>query len=365
MNRLVSRRALLAGALAGAMTVHARAADTARPRVMRRLIANENPYGPGPAARAAAIEAVAKGWRYAVREVGVLKRAVAEIEDVEPSQLMICAGSTEALRVGALALAGQGGAVVAARPTFFFLPDYARKLGCDVVEVPLDGTMAHDLDAMAAAVNTATRLVYVCNPNNPTGTRLDRQQLSTFIERVGVQAPVIVDEAYMDLDPAWRRHSAAADVRAGRRVIVTRTFSKLHGMAGLRIGYAIGPADLIKKLETLRVSMMSYPGTLAATASLHDEDFLRLSRARIREGLGIVTGVLDELGLRYIPSYGNFVFFDTGGSPRAFAAGMRDRGILTGMSSPTYPSWSRVSMGRVEDMQAFANAARDYFGSAA
>lgn len=366
MSSYISRRALLAGAVAGLAVQRSWAADAvARPPALRRLIANENPYGPGPAAQAAAARAVRQGWRYTVREVGPLKAAIAELEGVQRSQVMVCAGSTEALRIGALALAGRGGRVVAARPTFPFLPDYARALGCEVSEVPLDAGMAHDLEAMAAAVNKSTRLVYVCNPNNPTGTRLDPEQLSAFMAAVSPRVPVFIDEAYMDLDPGWPELTAVRDVRAGRQVIVTRTFSKLHGMAGLRVGYAIGPAALISKLEALRVSMMSYPGTLAATASLQDAEFLTLSQSRIAEGRGIVVAVLDELGRPYIPSHGNFVFFDTGGSPRAFAAGMRERGILTGRPAADYPTWSRVSVGRVEDMQAFAAAARDYFSSAA
>lgn len=361
MNERISRRALLAGALIGVVSVRTRAKGADRPPAMRRLIANENPYGPAPAAQSAAAEAVKNGWRYAVREVGALKADIARLEGVDPSQVMVSAGSTEALRVSALALAGKGGRVVAARPTFFFLPDYARKLGCDVAEVPLDEAMTHDLDAMAAAVNPATRLVYVCNPNNPTGTQLEVARLNDFIATVSPRAPVLVDEAYLDLNPDWRALTAVVRVRAGDAVIVTRTFSKLHGMAGLRVGYAIGPAELVRRLEALRVSQMSYPGVLAAAASLKDGEFLDFSRARIREGRDMTTAAFDELGLDYVPSHGNFVFFDTGGSPRAFAAGMRERGILTGMPSPPYPGWSRVSMGRVEDMQAFAAAARDYF----
>lgn len=365
MTTRVSRRDLLTAALAGAVPRPVWAADGARPAAMRRLIANENPYGPGPAALAAATEAVGKGWRYAVREVGALKAAIAELEGVERSQVMVCAGSTEALRIGALALAGQGGRVVAARPTFAFLPDYSRKLGCEVAEVDLDAGMAHDLQAMAAAVNASTRLVYVCNPNNPTGTRLDAESLTAFIEAVSPRAPVLVDEAYMDLDADWSERTAVKDMLAGYPVIVTRTFSKLHGMAGFRVGYAVGPTELIKRLEALRVSMLSYPGTLAATASLGDAEFLAFSRARIREGREIAVATLGELGLTVVPSFGNFVFFNTGGSARAFAGGMRERGILTGMPSAAYPGWSRVSVGKVEDMQAFAAAARDYFGAGA
>jgi len=327
-----------------------------------RLIANENPYGPSPAARLAAERAVADGWKYAFRETGALKKQIAAYEGVPASHVMICAGSSEALRVAALAFTGGTGRVVAATPTFAFLPVYAGNIGCAVDEIPLDTGMAHDLPAMAAAVRPDTRLVYVCNPNNPTGTRVTGAMLAEFIDEVSPRTTVLVDEAYLDLWDDHADHTAIGSIRAGKSVIVTRTFSKLHGMAGLRVGYALAPPALIARLEKLRVTNMSFPGVMAAAASLRDEQFLSFSRARIRECLDITTDVLKELGRPHIPSYGNFVYFDTGGSPAEFSTAMQRAGIMTGMRYAPYPSWARVSMGRVEDMRLFADAARSYFG---
>jgi len=361
----LSRRTLIhaaGGFLAAGVTPVTFAQSGAPPRgQMLRLIANENPYGPSPAAQAAANKAVAEGWKYAVRETGALKKLIAEVEGVATQNIMVTAGSSEALRVAALAYGQQGGRVVAALPTFSFLPSYARSIGCEVDEVPLDADMKHDLDAMQAAIKKDTRLVYVCQPNNPTGTLLDGKDLRAFINDVSPQAPVVVDEAYLDLWDDMDEHTAVTAVRAEQPVIVTRTFSKLHGMAGLRVGYAIARPDIINRLEALRISEMSYTGVMAATASLGDMEFLNFSRARIRECLKITTDVLDELNRPYAPTRGNFVYFDTGGSPREFMGGMRKAGILTGMSYSPYPTWARVSMGRVEDMRAFANAARNYF----
>ena len=132
-------------------------------------------------------------------------------------------------------------------------------------------------------------------------------------------------------------------------------------MAGLRVGYAIAPPELIGRLEKLRVTAMSYPGVLAAAASIQDKEFLDFSRARIHECLELTAGVFEEIGRPYTPSRGNFIYFDTGGSPREFMGAMRKAGILTGMSYALYPTWARVSMGKVEDMRVFARAARDYF----
>lgn len=364
MNPKMSRRSLLTavGGLVVAGSALTRAMAQDRPPQMLRLIANENPYGPSPAARAAANKAVAEGWKYAMRETGALKKLIAEQAGVATRNVMVSAGSGEALRVTAMAFGQNGGRVVAATPTFAFLPSYARTLGCEVDEVPLDADMKHDLEAMVAAVRDDTRLAYVCNPNNPTGTLVDGKQLASFIDAVTPRVPVLVDEAYLDLWDDAPEHTAIASVLAGKPVIVTKTFSKLHGMAGMRVGYAIAPPELIERLEKLRVTMMNGPGIAAATASLQDSEFLAFSRARIRECLAITSGVFEELGRPFTPSRGNFIYFDTGDSPRDFMGAMRKAGILTGLSYPGYPTWARVSMGRVEDMRVFADAARAYFG---
>ncbi len=361
-----SRRSLIAaaGGLIGAASLNlfAAAAPARTPTALLRLIANENPYGPSPLARAAGERAVADGWKYALRETGVLKKLIATHEGVPSNHVMVCAGSSEALRVAVTVLARNGGRIVAATPTFPFLTDYARNIGCKIDAIPLDQNMMHDLDAMASAVRHDSRLVYVCNPNNPTGSMVKGPELDAFIDAVTPQVPVVVDEAYLDLWDDMAEHTAVKSVLAGKPVIVTRTFSKLHGMAGLRVGYAIAPPNLIARLEKLRVTLMSYPGVLAAAASLQDTEFLTLSRARIHQCLKITSDVFDELGRPFIPSRGNFIYFDTGSSPRKFMGAMRKAGILTGLSYAAYPTWARVSMGRVEDMQVFAAAARRYFG---
>jgi histidinol-phosphate aminotransferase len=296
-----------------------------------------------------------------MREAAALKKQIATHEGVPANHVMVCAGSSEALRVAVTVFARSGGRVVAAFPTFNFLPSYARNIGCAVDDIPLDGSMTHDLDAMAGAIRADTRLVYVCNPNNPTGTLVEGSRLSAFIDEVTPRVPVLVDEAYLDLWDDLAEHTAVNSVLAGKPVIVTRTFSKLHGMAGLRVGYAIAPPGLIERLEKLRVTIMNYPGIRAASASLRDTDFLTRSRAHVHECLSMTGEVLKELGRPYVPSRGNFIYFDTGGSARAFMRAMRRAGILTGTSYEPYPSWARVSMGRVEDMRVFARAVREYF----
>ena len=274
----ISRRSLLAGAGGSALGLLSSSvqARTETPRNasggMVRIIANENPYGPSTKALAALIEAGNESWQYANRRETRLKQLIAEREGVSEKQIMIAAGSGEILRAAALAFAS-GGEVLCAKPTFSFLRTYATNIGCPITEIPLDSEMRHDLPAMAAAVSPATQLVYVCNPNNPTGTMVQGKTLRAFAKNVAKKAPVLVDEAYLDIWDDKLEHSAVENVRNGHGVVVTRTFSKLHGLAGLRIGYAIGHADLIQKLETMRMSILNLPGVQAATASYLDFDF--------------------------------------------------------------------------------------------
>lgn len=370
MTTTLTRRSLLtqSGLLLGATTLdllaapaQAQIAANRSSRGMIRLIANENPYGPGPSAREALRVAIEQSWKYTFRQEGQLRELIAEREGVKPRNVMIAAGSAEILRIAGLLYGRPGGEIVAAKPTFDVLPSYARALGCTLQEVALDSEMRHDLDAMKQRIAPSTRLVYICNPNNPTGTLVKGLKLRKFVASIAAQTPVLVDEAYLDLSDQWTEHTAVPRVIAEDNVIVTRTFSKLHGMAGLRIGYAVAPPKIIKQLEGFRMSILNLPGLRAATASYQDLDFQAFSRAKIRAGMKITTELLDELKLAYTRSWGNFILFDTGGSVREFSAAMRESGIMIGRSYAPYKSWVRVSMGTVEDMQAFAAAARKYF----
>lgn len=334
---------------------------TSSGREIIRLIANENAYGPSLAAREALSAAVDHSWQYTFQESNRLKAMIAEREGARPEQIMIGAGSVEILRIAALIFGLSGGELISARPTFDALPAYASTIGCAVREVPLDDEMTHDLAAMAAAIGANSRFMYVCNPNNPTGTRVDGELLRAFLSEVAKKIPVLVDEAYLDLSDNLAEHTAVPRVQAGDRVIVTRTFSKLHGLAGLRIGYSIASPEITEKLEAHRISVLNRPGLHAAAASYADMAFQRFSRAKIREAMSIVVVLFEELGRPYIPSYGNFVFFDTGGSPGHFRATMLRQGVMTGMQFEPYQTWARVSIGKVEHIQVFATAARASF----
>lgn len=352
----------------GAVGLTATGLGTVRPRPAKaatqsgpiRLVANENPYGPAESAQTVMADALGDGWMYATSEGRVLRALIAEKEGVEPENVLITAGSGELLKMTGLSY-GLEGDVIAARPTFSMLVAYVRNTGGTVHEVGLDENMVHDLAGMESRITSDTSLVYVCNPNNPTGTLLDADELRSFIDTVEQRATVFIDEAYVDLldDPV--RNAMVDKVKDGKNVIIARTFSKIHGMAGLRIGYAIAREDIIKRLRPLQMSFLNVMGIRAAIASYQDEDFQAFSRSKIKECLNVTHSAFETMGLPYTPSSGNFVLFDTGGSVRDFSAAMRSKNMLVGRSYAPYSTWCRVSMGTVEQMTLFAQALEDYY----
>jgi histidinol-phosphate aminotransferase len=213
---------------------------------------------------------------------------------------------------------------------------------------------------MDQRISQATRVVYVCNPNNPTGTLLPPDALRDFCISASKKVPVFVDEAYYEVVDPEHRTSMVDLVKAGHNVIVARTFSKVYGLAGLRIGYGIASPDVISQLERYKMSFQNVIGLRAALASLDDPEFETFSRVKIDEARRFTYALLDELGLRYTPSHGNFVLFHTGQDIQSFQTDMRWRNIGVGRPFPPYLDWCRLSMSKMEDMTAFADALRDW-----
>ena len=381
MTRRYSRRSMLLGSSAFAVAALASAetrgpagpagrpggagvaaASGAQPGPeLARLIANENPYGPSERARKAIIDSLPTAWQYPMGNDRQLKTLIAEREGLAPENVMVGLGSGEILQIAGLVF-GANSRVVAAKPTFNFLQEYARKNGATIVEVPLDEKMRHDLKALAAETSKkGTGLLYVCNPNNPTGNMIPGSELRPFLAEASRNATVLVDEAYLDLWDDWREHTATDRIKAGDPVIVTRTFSKLHGMAGLRVGYGLASPDLIRKLEQHRMTIQDCTGLAAATASYQDLDYQAFSKGKIHEGLAITIAALRELNIPFVENTrGNFVFFDTGGPLADFRTAMKQAGYMIGWPHPPYLTWCRVSMGTTEQMQGFAAALRQW-----
>lgn len=359
----LTRRAVLAStsaAILAAATAAPRRSVAAPSAGPIRLMGNENPYGPSPRAAEAVRANVERAWQYVFSEQRRLVSMIAEREGVSPDNVMITAGSAEALRISALMTCRHGGELVAATPTFPFLQLYAKRIGATIKEVPLDSGMTHDLDAMAQAVSGDTRLVYVCNPNNPTGTVLPADDLSRFIEAIPAGVMTVVDEAYVDLLDEPEQASMVKLVRAEKEVFLTRTFSKIHGLAGLRVGFVIAPAPIIKQAKALRMSLGNVLSLNAAIASYEDVEFQAFSVGKIREAREVLYEFCRQHDLNFTASAGNFVLVKTT-RVNAFREFLRGKQILVGGSYAGYEDWCRISLGTVEQMRHFSNVAGQFF----
>ena len=327
------------------------------------LAGNENPFGPAPSVVQAIVRAAPQSSRYPFREEYVLKELLAQREGVPIDHIVLGNGCDEILALAASAFLSPGSSLVAADPTYFQITDYAGKLGAEVRRIPHRAdTMQHDLPAMAAAMDASTRLVYVCNPDNPSGTILPPEDVTAFCRDVSPRAPVFVDEVYLDLQDDPGAQTQVALVKQGLPVIVGRSFSKLHGLAGHRIGYGVTTPALAAALTKRQMSSVTYLGVAAARASLFEPAFHAWSLRKIREGRTRFCALLDELDLRYTPSHGNFVFHRTGFGMGEYQEMMKARGFLVGWPhapAARYPDWCRVSIGTDDEMKQYAAAMRD------
>lgn len=300
------KTSVLTGA-ALALVPHAAGAQTAD-RASRpiKLSGNENPYGFSPRAKQAAIDSIADGNRYADPDaVRKLEAMIAAREGVKPENVVLATGSGEILCMAALAFGKNE--IVAPTPTFPTLMTYAEKLGAAVKAVPLNAKFEHDLDALGRGVTGKTSIVYACNPNNPTASITPNDALRAFCNETAKKLPVFVDEAYLEYTHDFPRNSMIDLVQKGGNVIISRTFSKIYGMAGLRVGYGLAPADLVRKLRNFRMTSLNHISIRAALAAYEDQDFIADSKKRNAQVRREFLGVLDGMKLRYAPTDANFV----------------------------------------------------------
>jgi len=312
-----------------------------------RLSLNENPYGPSASAREAMQRMVAsdRGARYPYAEVHAFVQQVAQHEGVAPAQIVLGVGSGELLETLGVHCGLKGGEALYAAPGYLQLPRAFEAMGGRARAVPLNARLEHDLPAMAAQVGAGTSVVYVANPHNPTGTVVDPAALRAFVADVAGRTTLLVDEAYLEIADDAARRSVVDLVRDDRRLIVARTFSKIHGLAGLRIGYFVTSAPLAAELRRYSVGGVSAPAVAAAAASLADEAFVKATRERIMAERARVTAVLRELGRTYAEPQGNFVFFHAGRPQAEIAARMQAEGVAVARAFPPLLDWVRITVG--------------------
>jgi len=333
------------------MLAHARLKDV--PKDAIRINANENPLGPCASAREAAAAIVPQGGRYCDWLTDDLVKTLAELEGLKPDQVHVYAGSSEPLHHTVAAFASPQRSYVTADPGYEAGMFTANAIGAKVVKVPLTKSYAHDVKAMLAAAPDAG-VFYVCNPNNPTGTLTSHSDIEYLVENKPKGSVVLVDEAYIHFSDAT---SVMDLVRAGREVILLRTFSKIYGMAGLRCGAVFARPDLIEKIENYGGwNFMPITALVAAAASLKDAQLVP-ERKRINATIrSQVFAWLERNGYSYVPSESNCFMLDTKRPAKAAIDAMAKQNVIIGRIWPAWPTYARITIGTAPEMEQFQAA---------
>lgn len=321
-----------------------------------KLASNENPLGMPASARRAIERELAELGRYPDSNGFALKAAISRKYQVPPEWITLGNGSNDILEIAAHAFVSPQQSIVYAQYSFAVYALATQALGARAIVVPAL-RHGHDLDAMLAAIEPDTRLVFIANPNNPTGTFLPAAELQRFIERVPAGVAVVIDEAYNEyLDPALRFDSAKW-VRDHANVIVSRTLSKAYGLAGLRIGFAIARPEATDLMNRVRQPFnVNSLAQAAAVAAIEDAEFLQRSFEVNRDGLKKLQSAFEAMKLEYVPSYGNFVLVRVGDAAGVFNRLLRAGVIVRPVANYGLPEWLRVSVGLPEENDKFLAA---------
>ncbi|MEM6700865.1 MAG: histidinol-phosphate transaminase, partial [Bacteroidota bacterium] len=297
-------------------------------------------------------------FRYPVSHYKVLLEKLAKKEGVSKDHILLTSGSNEGLRVVGLTYGLNGGEIIAGVPTYKALLSYAEEIGAYINQVPLNEQLEYDLGEIEKRINTNTKLIFLCNPNNPTGGLLDSEEVKSFCESACKRTMVFSDEAYYDYVTDKNYPTMVGLVRDGYNVIVSKTFSKVYGFAGVRVGYLVARPDIINRLRPKVMSYVNMMGVYGAAAALDDQEFYDYSLEMNDKARKHIYSVCDDLNLEYVPSHANFVFIKTGRDVRTFAAQMKEQNVLVGRPFEPLTNWCRVSTSTMEDMAAWEQAIR-------
>jgi histidinol-phosphate aminotransferase len=330
-----------------------------------KMASNENPFGPSPMAVRAMQAALTESNFYPDNDALELRQKLAEHHKLQPEQIVPTAGSTALLGIVARTLLSPGLNAVTSERSFIVYPIATQAAGGRLIQVPMrnDG---FDLDAIAAAVDQHTRIIYISNPNNPTGTLIPAPELDRFLEQVPENVIVILDEAYYDFAQyfaAIRRvdYSHSLDyVNQGRKVVVLRTFSKAHGLAGVRVGYGIGPAELMSYFARMRTTFsVSVVAQAAALAALNDEGHTQKTLKNNTEQSERLIAGIAELGYRLVPTWANFLYCELGDDAAALAKRLQSEGVIVRPLGPWGAATAiRITVGTPEQNDIFLKAFR-------
>ena len=366
MPLAISRRTFAGGlgAAAGAAlldsplvrrTAEAATSRRARPLDAVLLNSNENPYGPSVKALEAAAKAAPNRYPDGLEEE--VRAAIAKHHGVALEQIVLGCGSSEILQMADEAFSGSGRRVVAAEPTFEAVLAYAKVVRADGIKVPLTPDFRHDLPAMAAACDASTGLAYVCNPNNPTATIVTGDEMAAFAAKVPPSATILVDEAYHHFVEDARYRTSLELIGKHPNVVVARTFSKIYGMAGMRLGYAVGSKETIAAMAPYASWANTNAAVLAAALEcLADPDLVPRQKKTLNDTRRWLVAEMTKQARRTMPSETNFVMVDVGKDVTPVIEAFRAKKILVGRKFPSLPNWLRVSIGTRPQTEAFLSA---------
>ena len=320
-----------------------------------RLNNNENAYGPSPKVEEVIRSSGGSANRYPFREYRWLLEKIAGANHVKPEQVLLGCGSTEILRMAVFAFLGGGKRLIQASPTFEAIEHYARSAGSEVISVRLTPAFSHDLDGMLAHASASTTLVYICNPNNPTASLTSRKDIESFIRKLPASTFVIIDEAYHHYAGQSGMYASFIDRPLDdERVIVARTFSKVYGLAGLRLGYAVASPNVISQMQKFATEAnINAIVTQAAAAALDDvnaiDDFIQRNTNDRQEFFNQAMA----RAVKPIDSHANFVMMNTFHPAEEVIEHFRKNNILIGRRFPPMDTHIRISLGRPDEMRAF------------
>jgi histidinol-phosphate aminotransferase len=322
-----------------------------------KLASNENLLGPSPKAVAAIRKELRNIYLYPEGPCTVLRQALARKFSLPEGMVVISNGADNLILMIACAFVDEGNEVVMADPTFSVYTNVTRIMGGRPIKIRLKD-FTHDLDSMLKKINRKTKLVFICNPNNPTGTTISQESFDHFLSKLPKQVIVVLDEAYGDFVEDSFYPNGLDYIKERRQVILLRTFSKVYGLAGLRIGYALGREDLVDCLYQVRDPFPVHRlAQVAGVAALNDEGHAIKSIQLVYEGKRYLYKELDKMGLSYVRSQANFIFIDfEKDSEEVFQALLREGIIIRPGKIWDYPTFARVTIGRMEDNQNFIRA---------
>ncbi|HAS44321.1 MAG TPA: hypothetical protein DCS93_27840 [Microscillaceae bacterium] len=355
-NTALSSAGLVMAANAGAFAHDHYLQESFTEQELLRLFSNENPYSPSPKVKSAIQSLVHRANRYANYHrvnPNALKKAIAKREGLQPENIVLGHGSYQVLTLIAIMYGKNKETIITPKPTFNVVGRYAdHQMGANVKYIALDKNHRMDLSAMRNAMDANTSLVFVCNPNNPTGTVIETERLKRFCKEVGKKATVLVDEAYIEYANPAKTKTMVELVQQKENVLITRTFSKMYGLAGMRIGYAMARKDIAEKLDKLNGQFGQLINTLglgAAMAALEDKPFIRSSIKKNQQVMQYFCQQLDKMKLNYVPSETNFIYVQTGKAFKNFHSQLDKQKIKAiGKDSS---EWSRISMATMADMK--------------